>query len=163
MYWKYWKTPETTLTTESNFLPGMLTHPIYPASSWVINLTLIFCCTNTHICSVENSNKNVLKKFNKLAAIFSSKTFLKSPLSALRQFLTIESPLNMMKNAFYFMLNVLFVFEIFTFLSWLFGCIEKRCNKKTIINFKIYDVTGWRTNNYSTYYPISQEVKAIRK
>ena len=62
MYSKYWKTPETTLTTESNFLPGMLTHPIHPASSWVINLTLIFCFTNTHICSVENSNKNVLKK-----------------------------------------------------------------------------------------------------
>ena len=30
---------------------------------------------------------------------------LKGPLSALRQFLAIESPLKMMKNAFYFMLT----------------------------------------------------------
>ena len=42
----------------------------------------------------------------------------KSPLSALRRFLRTESPLKMMKNAFYFMLKALFVLEIFTlFLS----------------------------------------------
>ena len=31
-----------------------------------------------------------------------------------------------MQNAFYFMLKVLFALEIFTFLSWIFGYIEKR-------------------------------------
>ena len=36
----------------------------------------------------------------------------------------------MMKNAFYFVLKALFVLGIFTFLSWLFGCVEKRLNKK---------------------------------
>ena len=39
------------------------------------------------------------------------------PLSGLRQFAKTESPLKRMKNAFYFMLNALFVLEIFTFLS----------------------------------------------
>ena len=51
----------------------------------------------------------------------------------------------MMRNAFYFMLNVLFVLEMLTFLSCLFGYIAKRLDKKAMINFKIYDVTDWIT------------------
>ena len=37
----------------------------------------------------------------------------------------IESPFKMMKNAFYFILNALFVLKIFKFLSWLFGHVNK--------------------------------------
>ena len=37
----------------------------------------------------------------------------------------IESPLKMMKNAFYFVSKALFVLKIFTFLSQLFGHVEK--------------------------------------
>ena len=57
----------------------------------------------------------------------------------------------MKKNAFYFMLKALFVLGIFTLLSWHFGYVEKRLDKKAIPNFKIYDVANWRANNYSTY------------
>ena len=56
----------------------------------------------------------------------------------------------MLKNTFYFMLKALFVLEIFTYLSWLFGYVEKGLDKKAIVNFKIYDVTDWTTNNYNT-------------
>ena len=56
-----------------------------------------------------------------------------------------------MKNAFYFMLKALFVLEIITFFSSLFGYVEKRLDKKAMVNFKIYDVTDWTTNNYITY------------
>ena len=42
-------------------------------------------------------------------------------LLGLRQFLATESPLKMMKNAFYFMLKALFVRKIFQFLSSVFG------------------------------------------
>ena len=42
---------------------------------------------------------------------------LKGPPSGLRQFLTTESLLKMMKNTFYFMLKALFFLEIFSFLS----------------------------------------------
>ena len=42
---------------------------------------------------------------------------LKGALSGLRQFLTTESPLRMMKNTFYFTSKALFVLEIFRFLS----------------------------------------------
>ena len=55
-----------------------------------------------------------------------------------------------MKNAFYFMLKPLFVLEIFKFLFWRFGYVEKRLHKKAKVNFKIYDVTDWTTNNYNT-------------
>ena len=55
-----------------------------------------------------------------------------------------------MKNAFYFMLIALFVLKVFTFLSRLFGYVEKRFDKKAMVNFKIYDVTDWTTNNYNT-------------
>ena len=50
----------------------------------------------------------------------------KGVLSGLRQFLTTESPLKMMKNAFYFTSEALFVLKIFKFLSRLFGHVSKR-------------------------------------
>ena len=36
-----------------------------------------------------------------------------------------DSPLKMIKNAFYFILKALFVLKIFKFLSWHFGHVEK--------------------------------------
>ena len=62
----------------------------------------------------------------------------------------IESPLKMMKNAFYFVLKVLFVLEILKFLPWLFDCVEKRLDKKAQVNSKMYDATGYTTSNYNT-------------
>ena len=41
----------------------------------------------------------------------------KGAISGLRQVLATETPLKMMKNAFYFTLKVLFVLKIFKFLS----------------------------------------------
>ena len=75
----------------------------------------------------------------------------KGPLSGVRQFLTIESPLKVMKNAFHFTLKAFFVLQIFAFLSWLFGYVEKRLDKKAMFNFKIYDVTDWTANNFNTH------------
>ena len=63
----------------------------------------------------------------------------------------------MMKNAFHFMLKALFVLDIFTFLSRVFGYVEKRLDKKAMVNYKIYDVTDWTTNNYNTH--IAQYLK----
>ena len=73
----------------------------------------------------------------------------KGALSDLRQYLANETPLKMMKNAFYFTLKALFVFKIFKFLSWLFRHVEKRLDYdlKDKVNFKIYDITTWETNN----------------
>ena len=56
-----------------------------------------------------------------------------------------------MKNAFYFLLIALFVLKVFTILSRLFGYVEKRFDKKAMVNCKIYDVTDWTTNNYNTH------------
>ena len=50
----------------------------------------------------------------------------KGALSGLRQFLATESPLKMMKNAFYITSRALFVLKIFKFLSLLFGHVSKR-------------------------------------
>ena len=52
----------------------------------------------------------------------------------------------MMKNAFYFMLEALFVVQILTFLYCISGFVEKRLDKKAMVNFKIHDVTAWITN-----------------
>ena len=57
----------------------------------------------------------------------------------------------MTKNAFYFMLKALFVLEIFTFLSGTFCYVEKRLDKKGIVNFKTQGITDWATNNYNTH------------
>ena len=42
----------------------------------------------------------------------------------------------MVENAFYFMLKSLFDLEAFTFLSCIFGYVEKRLDKKAKVNFK---------------------------
>ena len=44
------------------------------------------------------------------------KKIIKGALSGLKQFLAIESPLKMMKNAFYFASKALFVLKRFKFL-----------------------------------------------
>ena len=62
-----------------------------------------------------------------------------------------EIPLKMMKNAFYFALKALFALEMFKYLSWLFGQVEKRFDYKENVNFKIYDVTTWETNNSNAH------------
>ena len=54
----------------------------------------------------------------------------KGALSGLRQFLATERPLKMLKNAFYFTSESLFVLKIFKFLSWLFGHVSKQFDLK---------------------------------
>ena len=76
---------------------------------------------------------------------------IKGALLGLRLFLAIESPLKIMKNAFYFTLKALFVLKIFKFLSWLFGHVAKRLDQKDKVNFEFYDVTAWLINNYNTH------------
>ena len=49
-------------------------------------------------------------------------------LSSLRQSSATESPLKLMKNAFYFTLKAPLVLNIFKFLSWVFCYVEKRCD-----------------------------------
>ena len=56
-----------------------------------------------------------------------------------------------MKNVFYFKFKALFVLEIFTFLSWIPGCAEKSLDKKAMVDFKLYDVLYWTTNNCKTH------------
>ena len=63
----------------------------------------------------------------------------------------------MTKNSFYFTLKALFILKIFEFLSWLFGYVRKRFEKKAKVNLEIYDVTNWKTNNYSEH--IAQYLK----
>ena len=60
----------------------------------------------------------------------------------------------MMKTILSFMLTTLTIFE---FLQRLSGHVENRLDKKTKVNFEIYDVTDWQYR----YCPISPEVKTI--
>ena len=62
-----------------------------------------------------------------------------------------------MKSASYSKLNAFLVLEMFTFLSWLFGYVEKRLDKKAMISYKTYDVTEWTTNNCNIH--ITQYLK----
>ena len=64
--------------------------------------------------------------------------WLKSELSGLKQFSATESPLTIMKNAYYFTLKALFVLKISKFMSGLLGYVEERLDKKDKVNFKIY-------------------------
>ena len=77
--------------------------------------------------------------------------WFKGTLSGLKQFLVTQSPLKIMKNAFYFTSKALFVLKIFKFLSWLFCHVAKRLDKKDTVNVKFYDVTTGLTNNCNTH------------
>ena len=77
--------------------------------------------------------------------------WIKDALSGLRQSLTAESPLKLMKNAFYFTSKALFVLKIFKFLSLLFGHAAKQLAKKDKAIFKFYDVTAWLINICNTH------------
>ena len=48
------------------------------------------------------------------------------------------------------MLKALLVPEILKLLPSLFGCAEKRLDKKAMVNFKIYDVIDLTANNSNT-------------
>ena len=76
----------------------------------------------------------------------------------------IESPLKMMKNAFYFILKTLFVLKILKILSWLFGHVGKtawlgadgylqNAGRHSLVNKQL---------QYK-YWPISHEVEATRQ
>ena len=62
-----------------------------------------------------------------------------------------------MKNAFYFMFKAPCVLEILKFFPDFFGNIRKWLDKKAKVNFRIYNVTHWITNNYNTH--INQYLK----
>ena len=64
-----------------------------------------------------------------------------------------------MKNAFYFMLITLFVLEIFAFLSCYFGYVGKLIDKKAMVNFKVFEVIDWTTNNKNIH--IAQYLKGM--
>ena len=74
----------------------------------------------------------------------------KGPLSYLRQFLAPESHLKAVKKTFYFVLEALFVPNIFKCLSWLFGHAGKPLDNKAKVNFKYYDATDWTIVNCYT-------------
>ena len=51
----------------------------------------------------------------------------------------------MMKNAFYFILKVIFIFQIFKVFSDLFGHVGK-----WLFSLKVYETIDWETDNYNT-------------
>ena len=71
-----------------------------------------------------------------------------------------ESPLKMMKNAFYFTLKAVVVLKIFKFLSWSFSLVEKRLDEKDKVNFKKKERE--KKQWLYIYCPISHEVKTTR-
>ena len=75
-------------------------------------------------------------EFSNYYLIMFNQTF-KGPLLGLRQFLATESPLKTIKSAFYFTFKAVFVFKIEKRFA-----PEKRFDKKTKVNFKIYGVAN---------------------
>ena len=65
---------------------------------------------------------------------------MKAVVSGLKEFLSTESPLKMLLNAFNFTLEAFYVLKIFK------SHVEKQYDEKDKINFKVHDVT-WETKN----------------
>ena len=73
----------------------------------VLTVTLLQICLSLYVCMSENLKVGL------------------SPSKNMCVICLIESPLKMIKNAFYFILKVLFVLKIFKFLSRLFDHVGK--------------------------------------
>ena len=100
-------------------------HLLCKSMDWLLyDKDLIFPKRKIYLFKIGNRNtrKKVWKMFK-----------VKGPISGLRQFLTIESPLKMMKNAFQFLLKALSFLRYLYFLSWPFGYVEKRLDKKAVL------------------------------
>ena len=79
--------------------------------------------------------------------------------------LKLDGPIKLMKTAFYFILKLPFVLEIFTFLSWLLGYAEKQLDKKARLNLKFImtSKTAQPIITVHIYCSTSQEVKAAKQ
>ena len=108
----------------------------------------------TEYSSTDKLNTALL---NLLNCQNSSCSIFKHVLPGLRQYLETESPLQMMKNAFYFTLKVLLVFNIFKLCPDYFGHVGKWLDKKVNNNLNIFDVIKWETINYNKH--IAQNLK----
>ena len=75
--------------------------------------------------------------------------FLKGALSGVRQFLTTERPLKLMKNVFYFTSKALSVLKILSFCLDFLVVYQNGLIKK--VNFKFYDVTARLANYCNTH------------
>ena len=76
---------------------------------------------------------------------------VKDALVSLIRFLKTESPLKIMKNAFYVTLKILFVLKVFKCLSLLFDHVGKRLDWKDKVDFKIDEIVAWLTNNCNAH------------
>ena len=65
-----------------------------------------------------------------ICILYLSITCLKAHSQVWDNFWQLKTLLKMMKNAFYFTSKVLFILKIFRFLSWLFGHVAKRLDRK---------------------------------
>ena len=98
--------------------------------------------------------------FHWVLSVLIANNKFKGALSYLRQFLATESPLKMMKNAFYFTLKVPLVLKLIIILFWLYSHVKNGLIKKLRL------ISKWRQNLVNkqlqcTYWPISQEAKTI--
>ena len=77
----------------------------------------------------EKEIEKLLRNLSEKKACQKSDTPLKSDCRLPKKICVIcfiESPIKMIKNAFYFVLKALFVLKIFKFLSLIFGHVEKK-------------------------------------
>ena len=97
--------------------------------NWSSNSSVYFINAFYNSLNVQNWPKNCWPLLRLIAiALNLVKNYLKVGLSPSKQksfYLFYESLLKMIKNPFCFILKALFVLNMFKFLSWLFGYVEK--------------------------------------
>ena len=150
------------------------------AISW--NLALYILQLKCNTTNVKNNSKNVKKQKHNLsklsckfvkASVYSCEYSNKLVFQVVYRLLRLSQVWYNFCNwkcfkkdekCFLFHLkSSLKVLEIFNFLSWLFGHVEKRLDQKHEDNFKIYGVTIWLIAKQlqNTFCPIFQEIKVI--
>ena len=124
---------------------------IYSINILIYNIYMIFLQGNSILdllISISGLNDFKVKILTNCYAGQLQLSLKPNTQSGQRQFLATGSPSKMMKNN-YFTLKSLFVLKTLKYLCQVFGHVQTRTDQKAKINFKIYDVINWETNNYN--------------
>ena len=86
-----------------------------------------------------------------------------SPFKKMSVICLIENPLKIMKNAFYFILEALFVLKIFNFVLTFWACRKNGLIRKIKLISKFMTSEPGNTELQYTYCSISHKLKATRQ
>ena len=115
------------------------------------------CSYYSHMIESNLGNSFLKKSYTKLGGTTSSRLFFKKLKIDYISGLTVWNFIQFLILYVKISQKLFSVWRYLDFRPGIFGHLGERVDKKTEVNFKIYDNTSWETNNHNTH--VIQEAK----